>query len=1108
MKLFGLSMTAMLLFACGEKEETTEPSTEPAGEPSEEVTDADEDGVPAEDDCDDSDADLGAVAEDGDCDGILTADDCDDEDDSSNAIADDADCDGVLTADDCDDADATSTVVAEDADCDGTLTADDCDDDNAGSTIVAEDGDCDGVPTEEDCDDADENSTIQATDEDCDGVETADDCDDTDSSSTAVAEDADCDGILTADDCDDTDSASTIVADDGDCDTVLTADDCDDTDASSTTIAEDADCDTVLTADDCDDTDSSSTTVATDGDCDGTLAADDCNDGDSSSTIVADDGDCDGVLTADDCDDTDSSSTTVATDADCDGTLTADDCDDTDASSTIVATDGDCDGHLTADDCDDTNAAINTAATEIWYNGDDDDCSGNASDYDQDGDGEDAVAHGGADCNDTDATALNNTYYIDADADSYGDSSTSVTDCTLPSGYADNDLDCNDDPNNGGAAINPAATEVCDEIDNDCNGDTDDDDSGLDAATGETFYLDSDGDQEGDPNNFVMQCEMPSTHVDNDQDCDDTDSSLNNFNPDNDLFSSCDGDCDDSDVNVFPGATEIWYDGTDQDCSGGSDFDQDGDGEDSDAHGGTDCNDTDGAINTAATEIWYDGDDQDCDGLSDYDQDMDGEDAVAHGGSDCDDTDANIIVNTYYIDDDADGYGDSSTSTTDCTLPSGYADNDLDCNDDPASGGTGINPAATEICDEIDNDCNGDIDDDDSNLDTSSATIWYADLDEDGHGDPNNSVMTCEMPSTHVDTNGDCDDTDEFTFPQGSELFGTACITDADQDGYGDANATGDVIAGTDCDDSDPNISPVVATDGTNVVDGIDNDCDGIADEDSFFDISVLVAGDLIITEIMPDPTAVSDANGEWFEIYNDTGVGLNLDGLGFMDDGSDDFTVSGDLYLPADEYLVLGKSADTSTNGGLDVDYEYGSGMGLTNTSDEIHIYTPSDFIDSVAWDNGATFPDQAGATIALDPGTSAADNDSGFSWCEGTSTYGEGDLGTPGVENDACPPPLTWSADIQPILQSYSCTGCHSSRMPDLSTILTIQAGDRSGSNSGANMPWITAGDPSQSYLLHKVMGTQGSVGGGGGTMPQGGSMSQSDIDSLELWINQGAN
>ena len=79
---------------------------------------------------------------------------------------------------------------------------------------------------------------------------------------------------------------------------------------------------------------------------------------------------------------------------------------------------------------------------------------------------------------------------------------------------------------------------------------------------------------------------------------------------------------------------------------------------------------------------------------------------------------------------------------------------------------------------------------------------------------------------------------------------------------------------------------------------------------------------------------------------------------------------------------------------------------------------------------------------------------------------------------------------------------------RMSNLSTILTVNAGDRSGSNAGANMPWITPGDSTQSYLLYKIIGTHSSVGGGGSTMPFSGPVSQSDIDDIELWINQGAN
>lgn len=55
-------------------------------------------------------------------------------------------------------------------------------------------------------------------------------------------------------------------------------------------------------------------------------------------------------------------------------------------------------------------------------------------------------------------------------------------------------------------------------------------------------------------------------------------------------------DCDDSNAGVSPGAAETWYDGVDQDCSGTSDFDQDGDGQDSIAYGGEDCDDLRAAI--------------------------------------------------------------------------------------------------------------------------------------------------------------------------------------------------------------------------------------------------------------------------------------------------------------------------------------------------------------------------------------------------------------------------------------------------------------------------------------------------------------------------------
>jgi hypothetical protein len=97
-------------------------------------------------------------------------------------------------------------------------------------------------------------------------------------------------------------------------------------------------------------------------------------------------------------------------------------------------------------------------------------------------------------------------------------------------------------------------------------------------------------------------------------------------------------DCDDTDAAVHGGATEIWYDGVDQDCDSWSDFDADSDGYDSELYGtgGTDCNDDDSTVYPGADEVWYDGLDSDCEGGDDYDADGDGFEG-GPTGVDCDD---------------------------------------------------------------------------------------------------------------------------------------------------------------------------------------------------------------------------------------------------------------------------------------------------------------------------------------------------------------------------------------------------------------------------------------------------------------------------------------
>ena len=166
------------------------------------------------------------------------------------------------------------------------------------------------------------------------------------------------------------------------------------------------------------------------------------------------------------------------------------------------------------------------------------------------------------------------------------------------------------------------------------------------------------------------------------------------------------------------------------------------------------------------------------------------------------------------------------------------------------------------------------------------------------------------------------------------------------------------------------------------------------------------VEGDLVITEIMQNPAAVSDSAGEWFEVINKSGHLANLNGLTVKDDGSNSFTIDSDVFVADGAYAVLGNNSDVSTNGGVVEDYSYAaSDMSLGNGSDEIEILNGDIQIDKVAWDGGPAFPDPSGASMSLDPQYfNTTDNDSGSNWCVGQTAYGDGDMGTPGSGNLPC--------------------------------------------------------------------------------------------------------
>ena len=536
-------------------------------------------------------------------------------------------------------------------------------------------------------------------------------------------------------------------------------------------------------------------------------------------------------------------------------------------------------------DCNDADSAINTAAVEIWYDGVDRDCDG-ASDYDADSDGFDSDLYLGTDCNDAAPAVFpgaTEVWYDGVDGDCDG-----ASDYDADSDGFDSDGFGGSDCDDGAAAVFPGATEVWyDGIDTDCGGDSD-----YDAdVDGE----DSDGFGGADCNDSVAAINTSATEVwydGVDADCGGED----DYDADSDGFADEDSsaiyaptyqaltadpaflvvgtgalaasDCNDDDSLVSPGEADTWYDGVDSDCGADDDYDADLDGfadlvtaasygttyqdtakgaafavPGTGALQATDCDDDNSAVSPVATEI-CDTIDNDCDG------DVDDDDSIV-------DTSAGSV--SVYTDVDGDGYGDPSTLTEACGLPTGAVTIPGDCDDTNLA----INPAASEICDSIDNDCDGDIDDDDANLDTSSTSTWYPDIDSDGYAALVGSVVQCEQPAGYLATvaETDCNDADSSINPgvdescdgvdndcdglidDADDNLDTAATTafypDSDGDGFPDLAATpvsqcsapagyidGTALS-TDCDDSNALRNPGVVE----VCDGIDNDCDSLLDE-------------------------------------------------------------------------------------------------------------------------------------------------------------------------------------------------------------------------------------------------------------------------------------
>lgn len=354
------------------------------------------------------------------------------------------------------------------------------------------------------------------------------------------------------------------------------------------------------------------------------------------------------------------------------------------------------------------------------------------------------------DCDGSIDEGLLTTYYLDADGDGYG-SSTSTQACSAPVGYVSITGDCNDSNN----AVHPGATETCNSIDDDCDG-------SIDEGLLTTYYLDADGDGFGGSTS-IQACFPTAGYV---------------------LIS---GDCNDNNNAVNPDAIEI-CNGIDDDCDGGID-------------NGlvlTECQVcNEGSLIDLPFSDWY----QDADGdgfgnaevsITDCNQPL----GYVSNSTDCDDTDetiTNVCFNTIVSTANAGGsiaplgqtnVNQGSSQLYTITVDCGYEIVDVLVN--------GISVGAVnsytfenvqsdqtisvtfslraEVCNGLDDDCDGTTDNVPNlsecqiclegellNLPTST---WYADLDGDNHGDADTAVEDCVQLDGYVSSNDDCNDAD------------------------------------------------------------------------------------------------------------------------------------------------------------------------------------------------------------------------------------------------------------------------------------------------------------------------------------------------------------
>lgn len=322
----------------------------------------------------------------------------------------------------------------------------------------------------------------------------------------------------------------------------------------------------------------------------------------------------------------------------------------------------------------------------------------------------------------------------------------------------------------------------------------------LACEDGTVFYHDADGDGFGNEDDLINSCSVPPDYVLDHTDCDDTNPLMYPGAPE--LCNAIDDNCN---VLIDEGLTFTTY---------YLDFDGDGfgnilitsstcDGPPSGyVNNNTDCNDLNAFMNPGIAEI--------CNGLDDNCNLL---------------IDEGLTATTYYLDADADGFGNVLFPFITCSgfAPEGFVEDSTDCNDLNDL----INPASIEICNTLDDNCNLLIDE------GFPSYTYYLDADGDSYGNILISFNTCSdiPPSGYVTDNTDCDDLNNLIHEP------IAFYADADGDLYGDISSiificsltppAGYVTDSTDCDDTDIFVNPV----SNELCNGQDDNCNEIIDE-------------------------------------------------------------------------------------------------------------------------------------------------------------------------------------------------------------------------------------------------------------------------------------